>query len=128
MEQVNLSSKKAHKDAVIATECYRDPEGRKLPHLLFSASEDGFVKLWDFRVDKAVRLLAHPGLKSDSQSNMQVDSARGLLHIACEKNLLSFDIGTEKPIVNNAATQPISHDFVNCLDTQDNGVAYVDDE
>lgn len=128
MKEVLLTSRQAHKDAIVSTACFRDSNNRKTPNLIFSSSEDGMIKLWDLREAKAVKLFRHPELKSDNLSNLQVDGLRNQLFIAAENKLLSFDIASEKLVLNEAHVQPISHDYINCLNLRDRSIAYVDDE
>jgi len=95
MKQVYLESKKAHKEAIISTVCYQDANNRKLPNLMFSASEDGTIKLWDLRLNKAAKLLKDSNLKTENYSNLQLDSQNNNLYIACDEKLLAFDIKTD---------------------------------
>lgn len=128
MKSAYLNSKKAHKDAVVSTASFKDSNGRKSPDLILSAGDDGLIKLWDLRVDKAVKLFRHTGSKSDSYSNLQVDSINNRVYIAADNRLISYDIKTDKLVIDSSSIEPISHDFINNIDLKDSHMAYVDDE
>ena len=79
---VILSTKQAHKASITSTVCFKTKEGKKLPDLLLSASEDSTIKLWDFRVNKAVKLFRNKEFDSENHSNIQLSQENDKIHIA----------------------------------------------
>ena len=67
---VSFRVKKGHKDQVISSSVKRDLGGQRSPFIFLTNSEDGEIRMWDARVDKAVKLFKLPA--SPNEGNILI--------------------------------------------------------